>query len=62
MGDPEVLMAHMKSNHFSVVCGAMSLLREPYEMMYYDAFHPSRWRKGSYVSALTSDDVYPSTS
>ena len=34
------LMTHMKSGHFRVLRGAMSLLREPYEMMFHTAFHP----------------------
>ena len=34
------LMTHMKSGHFRVLRGAMSLLREPYEMMIHTVFHP----------------------
>jgi quinol monooxygenase YgiN len=37
----EALMAHLKSNHFRVIRGAMSLLKEPYEMMFHTAFHPT---------------------
>jgi quinol monooxygenase YgiN len=37
----EELMAHLKSNHFRVIRGAMGLLREPYEMMFHTAFHPT---------------------
>ena len=31
---------HLKSEHFRVLRGAMNLLREPYEMMFYTVFHP----------------------
>ncbi|OHE22137.1 MAG: hypothetical protein A2X92_10135 [Syntrophus sp. GWC2_56_31] len=31
----ENLVNHLKSNHFSVLRGAMNLLREPYERMFY---------------------------
>ncbi len=34
------LMAHLKSEHFRVLRGAMSLLRYPYEMMFHTVFHP----------------------
>ena len=34
------LITHLKSEHFKVLRGAMSLLREPYEMMFHTAFHP----------------------
>lgn len=34
------LMAHMKSKHFRVLRGAMSLLRDPYEMTIHTVFHP----------------------
>lgn len=34
------LMTHMKSKHFRVLRGAMSLLREPYEMTIHTVFHP----------------------
>ena len=33
------LITHLKSEHFKVLRGAMSLLREPYEMMFHTAFH-----------------------
>ena len=36
----ENLMTHLKSEHVSVLRGAMSLLREPYEMMFHTVFHP----------------------
>ena len=36
----EDLMTHLKSNHFRVLRGAMSLLKEPYEMMFHTVFHP----------------------
>jgi quinol monooxygenase YgiN len=36
----ENLMTHLKSEHFRVLRGAMSLLREPYEMMFHTVFHP----------------------
>jgi quinol monooxygenase YgiN len=37
----ENLMTHMKSEHFRVLRGAMTLLREPYERMFYTVFHPA---------------------
>jgi quinol monooxygenase YgiN len=37
----ENLMTHLKSEHFRVLRGAMSLLKEPYEMMFYTVFHPA---------------------
>jgi hypothetical protein len=33
-------MTHLKSEHFRVLRGAMSLLSEPYEMMFHTVFHP----------------------
>ena len=33
-------MTHLKSEHFKVLRGAMSLLSEPYEMMFHTVFHP----------------------
>jgi len=35
----ENLINHLKSEHFSVLRGAMNLLKEPYEMMFHTAFH-----------------------
>ena len=37
----ENLKSHLKSGHFRVLRGAMNLLREPYEMIFHNAFHPS---------------------
>ncbi len=37
----ENLMAHLKSEHFRVLRGAMNLLEEPYEMMFHKVFHPA---------------------
>ena len=34
------LMAHLKSEHFRVLRGAMKLLREPDKRMLYTVFHP----------------------
>jgi len=31
---------HLKSRRFKVLRGAMNLLSEPYEMMFYTVFHP----------------------
>ena len=31
---------HLKSEHFKVFRGAMSLLKEPYEMVFHTVFHP----------------------
>ena len=36
----ENLMTHLKSEHFRVLRGAMSLLSEPHEMMFHTGFHP----------------------
>ena len=36
----ENLMAHMKSDHFRVLRGAMNLLQEPYERTFHTAFQP----------------------
>jgi quinol monooxygenase YgiN len=36
----ENLMTHLKSEHFRVLRGAMNLLREPDERMFYTGFHP----------------------
>ena len=35
----ENLMNHMKTDHFRVIRGAVNLLKEPYEMMFYTVFH-----------------------
>ena len=35
----ENLMTHLNSNHFRVLQGAMNLLKEPYERMFYTVFH-----------------------
>ena len=37
----ENLTAHLKSDHFRVLRGAMNLLEEPYEMMFHKVFHPA---------------------
>jgi len=36
----ENLMAHLKSEHFRVLRGAKSLLKEPYERTFHITFHP----------------------
>jgi quinol monooxygenase YgiN len=36
----ENLMTHLKSEHYRVFRGAMSLLKEPYERMFHTDFHP----------------------
>jgi len=36
----ENLTAHLKSEHFRVLRGAMNLLKEPYERMFHTVFHP----------------------
>ena len=36
---PEDLMAHLKSEHFRVLRGAMCLLKEPCEMTVHTVFH-----------------------
>jgi quinol monooxygenase YgiN len=40
-GTQKNLMAHLKSEHFKVIRGAMNLLQEPYERMFYTVFHPA---------------------
>jgi len=35
----ENLMSHLKSVHFRVLRGAMSLLKEPYQMRFHTVFH-----------------------
>ena len=37
----ENLMSHLKSERFRVLRGAMNLLKEPYEMMFHNVFHPA---------------------
>ena len=39
------LMTHLKSEHFMVLLGAMNLLKKPYEMMFYNVFHPQGVRQ-----------------
>ena len=41
----ENLMTHMKSDHFKVIRGAMNLLQEPYERMFYTVFRPAGMNK-----------------
>jgi quinol monooxygenase YgiN len=36
----ENLMTHLKSDHFRVLRGAMTLLKEPYERMFHTVFNP----------------------
>lgn len=36
----ENLMGHLKSDHFKVLRGAMSLLKEPYERRFHTTFQP----------------------
>jgi quinol monooxygenase YgiN len=39
----ENLNVHMKSEYFSVLCGAtMIFLKEPFELMFFTDFHPAR--------------------
>ena len=35
------LKSHLKSGSFKVLRGAMNLLKEPYEMMFHNGFHPA---------------------
>jgi Uncharacterized conserved protein len=37
----ENLIAHLQSEHFRVIRGAMNLLQEPYEKMFHTIFHPA---------------------
>ena len=37
----ENLRNHLKSAHFRVLRGAMTLLKEPYEMMFHTVFYPA---------------------
>jgi hypothetical protein len=34
-------MAHLKSEHFRVLRGAMNFLQAPYERTFYSVFHPA---------------------
>jgi len=43
--DRENAMAHLKSEHFRVLRGAMNLLKEPYEMMLHTASDPKQLEK-----------------
>jgi quinol monooxygenase YgiN len=36
----ESFMTHLRSERFGVLRGAMTLLKEPYEMMFHTGFHP----------------------
>lgn len=36
----ESLMKHLKSDHYRVLRGAMNLLKEPYERIFYTVFPP----------------------
>jgi quinol monooxygenase YgiN len=36
----EDLKSHLNSGRFKVLRGAMNLLKEPYKMVFYTAFHP----------------------
>ncbi len=40
----ENLNGHMKSERFRVLRGAMTLLKEPYEMRFHPAFYPAEKR------------------
>ena len=37
----ENIKKHLKSERFRVLRGAMSLLKEPYEIMFHTVFHPA---------------------
>ena len=37
----ENLIAHLRSEHFKVIRGAMNLLERPYERMFHTVFHPA---------------------
>ena len=37
----ENIKSYMKSGRFRVLRGAMNLLEEPYQMMFYTVFHPA---------------------
>jgi len=41
----ENLVTHLKSQHFRVIRGAMNLLEEPYERMFYTVSHPAGMEK-----------------
>ena len=41
----ENLMTHLNSEHFRVLRGAMSLLKEHYERMFHTVFHPAGMEK-----------------
>jgi quinol monooxygenase YgiN len=41
----ENLKNHLKSERFRVLRGAMTLLKEPYEMMFHTAFHLAQMKE-----------------
>ena len=45
-------MNHLRSERFRILQGAMTLMKEPYEMMFHPAFYPAEKRRfnGSIVS------------
>ena len=48
----ENLMTHLKSEHFGVLRGAMTLLEKPYERMLYTVFSPERIKEIEWQSSL----------
>lgn len=40
------LKGYLKSERFRVLRGAMNLLKEPYEMIFHNVFHPAGMKEG----------------
>jgi quinol monooxygenase YgiN len=45
----ENLKSHLKSGYFRVLRGAMTLLTEPYEMVFHTIFHPVGMEESSWI-------------
>ena len=50
----ENLMTHMQSEHFMVLRGAMNLLKEPYERVFYTVFHSAGMEEYGYPEQSVS--------
>jgi len=49
------LMAHLNSEHYKVLEGAMNLLKEPYKRMFYTVFEPAGME--IYMKSSTRDQT-----
>jgi quinol monooxygenase YgiN len=50
----EDMKEYLKSKHFTVFRGAMTLLREPYEIMFHTVFHPEGRDENRTISPLST--------